>query len=166
MEVYLNNICSKHMTYFLDLNNFEENRMLLMRKRKLSRDWFNRYINNLALYIEYGFSIVADGNVSGFCGIFDISIDAKNAWIWILIDKKQRRKRIGIAALRKLLFFSFDIYGFKIVYLKVLSNNTPAIDLYKSVGFAVVGKLTDNFVYKNSLVDTLIMELQSIDYSS
>jgi len=45
----------------------------------------------------------------------------------------------------------------KIIQLRVYSNNTPAVGLYKKMGFKIVAKLPKQIQWKGKLVDEFIM---------
>ena len=47
--------------------------------------------------------------------------------------------------------------GPKIIQLEVYSNNLPAINLYKKMGFKIVAKIPDQIQWKGKLIDEYIM---------
>lgn len=50
--------------------------------------------------------------------------------------------------------------GKKIITLEVISNNVPAIKLYKSVGFLECGRIKNAFIKKGNKYDLILMSLK------
>ena len=112
---------------------------------------------------------------SFFVGIFDketnkhignmklepINWGKKNAMFGMLIgDKDYWGKGIGVEATRLLVDYAFNQMGLSEVVLGVVSENIPAIRVYKKVGFNVL-KINKNAVqYGDNFFDQIIMSIK------
>lgn len=74
-------------------------------------------------------------------GCFSDPFPGGGLWLdRLLIDKRHQGKGYGKAAVHSLLIKLQEEYGSKKVYLSVYENNTPAIALYKQIGFHFTGE--------------------------
>ncbi|MEM1602187.1 MAG: ribosomal protein S18-alanine N-acetyltransferase [Candidatus Bathyarchaeia archaeon] len=71
---------------------------------------------------------------SGFSGL---SLTKRGHVISIAVLPEYRRRGIGEALLKEALQSMANYYGVKECYLEVRVSNTPAINLYKKVGFKI-----------------------------
>lgn len=86
------------------------------------------------------FMILFDNNPIGLIGIMNVSKINKNAEIFIMIGEKEfRGKGIGKLALRYLVDVAKK-NKINNLYLSVKKTNLKAINLYKQIGFKIVGK--------------------------
>ncbi|MEM3174225.1 MAG: ribosomal protein S18-alanine N-acetyltransferase, partial [Candidatus Bathyarchaeia archaeon] len=69
-----------------------------------------------------------------FCGF---GLAKKGHIISIAVLPEHRRKGIGETLLKEALQSMMNYYGIKECYLEVRVSNTPAINLYKKVGFKI-----------------------------
>ena len=72
----------------------------------------------------------------------------------IAVDKKNRGKGIGEALIRKVMKEASE-KGVRFFYLEVRESNSPAITLYKKVGFTESGRRAD--YYRNPKEDAVLM---------
>lgn len=84
---------------------------------------------------------------------------AHNAVTSISVKKKYWRWGIGKTMINLIIDFAKSNSNIINISLSVNSNNIPAIELYKKVGFEVVGRHKRNFMLKDILIDQLLMDL-------
>jgi len=85
------------------------------------------------------------GNIIGVC---HISIVGESGSYGIVIDKKYRKHGLGRILSERTISLATN-YGVKKIILTVDEDNTQAINLYKKLGFKVVGACWDNRVAVN-----------------
>lgn len=117
--MYINKVClpENYSTYFfIDLyTNFPETFIVAEED--------NKVVGYIMCRIESGFS--------GF------SLMKRGHIISIAVLPGYRRKGIGEALLREALQAMVNYYGVKECYLEVRVSNSPAINLYKKIGFKI-----------------------------
>jgi len=117
--MYINQVClpENYSTYFfIDLyTNFPETFIVAEED--------NKVVGYIMCRIESGFS--------GF------SLMKRGHVISIAVLPGYRRKGIGEALLREALQAMVNYYGVKECYLEVRVSNSPAINLYKKIGFKI-----------------------------
>lgn len=92
----------------------------------------------------------------GIIVISDIKWEYRNCEIGIVIyDKNFRGRGYGKDAMETILEFIFDDMNMHLVHLKTAEENTPAIELYKSLGFEVEGLLRERY-YRNGKYSNII----------
>lgn len=98
-----------------------------------------------------------DGQVAGYCGYWGIPPEG---YIYnVAVQKEYRRQLIGYQLLCKLIEMA-KVNGIQALSLEVRYSNTPAIQLYKRLGFEEVGIRKD--FYSKPTEDAIIMWLKSI----
>lgn len=98
------------------------------------------------------FTANEDGKVVGYAGMYTVLDEGYVTNIGVLPD--HRKKGIGKALTNQLIDYSVS-QKLAFLSLEVRVSNTPAINLYTSLGFKEVGK-RKNF-YSNPKEDALIM---------
>lgn len=73
----------------------------------------------------------------GMLSLYNISLENKTAEFGRLMigDDKYRRRGIALKATQMILEYAYDVLGLNNIYLKVYTNNSKAINLYKKCGF-------------------------------
>lgn len=79
----------------------------------------------------------------------------------IILDREYRDEGIGTEMIRTLLGYAKD-YKFKILKLSVFDNNLRAIHTYEKLGFKKCGVIPKVIMYKNRLVDEVIMFKEAV----
>lgn len=98
-----------------------------------------------------------DGQVAGYCGYWGIPPEG---YIYnVAVQKEYRRQLIGYQLLCKLIEMA-KVNGIQALSLEVRYSNTPAIQLYKRLGFEEVGIRKD--FYSKPTEDAIIMWLKPI----
>ncbi|HCR39884.1 MAG TPA: ribosomal-protein-alanine N-acetyltransferase [Lachnospiraceae bacterium] len=97
------------------------------------------------------------GKIAGYCGYWGVSPEG---YIYnVAVQKEYRRQQIGYQMLRKLIAEAKE-NGIRALTLEVRYFNTPAINLYKRLGFTEAG-IRRGF-YSNPTEDAVIMWLKPI----
>lgn len=91
----------------------------------------------------------------GIAGFFHIRIPGEsNKYVrfgFVIVDPKKRGRGYGKEMLQLGLKYAFEIYGADTAGLGVFSNNPPAIQCYKSIGFRETGERIDEEIYGYNL---------------
>lgn len=153
--------CAKeYMDFINDL--IEEDAKILMNKKqtlKDEQDWVKKVLKDVkdkkrvTLIARDGNKIVANTEVilkeyrQSHVGKFGIAI-------------RQEYRGIGLGRhimAEVLKLAEKQLPGLKILWLDVYENNTPAVALYKKMGFKIVGKVPKQIQYKGKLISEYIM---------
>lgn len=82
--------------------------------------------------------VAANGQHIGNCGLASIDMKRRKAELWIYIAEN-RGKGSGSSAIRNLLARVFSELQLNRIYLRVLQNNSSAIEFYRRFGFTHEG---------------------------
>ncbi len=89
-----------------------------------------------------------------------INWDNRNSSMGIMIGNREFiGKGFGPEAIKLLVTHAFEELELHKLFLQVISDNKRAIEAYKKVGFAVVGKMKDHSFLGGKYHDVIIMEL-------
>lgn len=153
--------CAKEYQDFIN-DLIEEDAKLLMNKKqtlKDEQDWVKKVLKSVknkkrvTLIARDGNKIVANTEVElrafrqSHIGKFGIAI-------------RQEYRGIGLGKYimdEILKLAKKQLPGLKVFWLDVYENNTPAIALYKKMGFKIVGKIPKQIQYKGKLISEYIM---------
>ena len=93
-------------------------------------------------------------------GLSNISKPNKNADLFIAIGEDDYRgKGIGKIAMEWIIDYGFNKLKLHKINLGVIKDNTPPVNLYKSLGFVVEGEMKDEVFYKGRFYDFLSMAI-------
>lgn len=99
-------------------------------------------------------------NFIGYIQLKEINWINRNCYFGIIIgDKDSQGKGYGKEALKLVIDYAFNILNLLKVTLEVIEINERAINLYKSFGFVIEGKLKNHFFWNNEYHDVLIMSI-------
>ena len=110
----------------------------------------------------------SDAVSNGYLCYVDVSQDMLRGYVILmpLIDEmellnitvavSQQRKGLGREMLKEMLRISSTL-EMKRMFLEVRISNLPAISLYESVGFCIIGKRCDYYQSQNGKEDALVM---------
>lgn len=95
-----------------------------------------------------------DATPVGLTGLSNINLHSRSAEYWIYIgDGSNRRKGLASDATFLLLRFAFNSLALHRVYLQVMWNNAPAMNLYRKLGFFEEGIARDHFFVGGGFMD-------------
>ena len=124
---------------------------------KKEKEWFVNYQKSKN---KKFFIICDDLKPIGFMGLSNINKVNKNADLFIAIGEDDYRgKGIGKIAMKWIIDYGFNKLKLHKINLGVIKNNIPAVNLYKSLGFVIEGKMKDEVFYKNKFYDFLSMAI-------
>ena len=116
--------------------------------------YFENKLNNPR---EKVFSIIYNEKHIGNCGFKNIIVN-KEAELWIYLGEQRiKHKGIGKIATKMLIEYGVDILHIEKIYLHVADFNTPAVRLYKNMGFHKV-PVEDNSGWENRGINIIRME--------
>lgn len=126
-----------HSELYRQMRNKEENRRFFFSEELISeegqRRWYENYLRDDS---QLMFAITEEEKFIGGCGLYRIDREKEIAEFGrILIDKKRRWGGIGKTAVELILSVAKDELGLSKVFLKVKSDNIPAVRVYEKVGF-------------------------------
>ena len=89
---------------------------------------------------------------------------ARNAELQIYIgEPDERSKGYGKVAVVRLLAYAFRDLGLRLIYLYVLSDNSPAIRTYEKIGFKIEGELRNRVFKQGDWKDMIVMAICTED---
>lgn len=83
----------------------------------------------------------------------------------IMLAPEARGRGLGTAATKLTLDYAFHISNLRMVWLKVLAPNTPAIAAYKKAGFRRVGALPEAGYWLGQVCDEVLMAVLAADFN-
>ncbi|MBI5044637.1 MAG: GNAT family N-acetyltransferase [Candidatus Levybacteria bacterium] len=110
------------------------------------------------------FVIEFEGSKVGYIRTSAWDLQNKNVYVGADIEPKYRKKGFAFEALKLFIDFLLREKKFNKVSLEVLDFNTPAISLYKKLGFKKEGVRRHHVKKGNRYVDSLIMGFLRADY--
>lgn len=124
---------------------------------KKQKEWFAEYQTDKN---KIFFTVCDDSKPIGFMGLSNISKINRNADLFIAIGEDDYRgKGIGKIAMKWIIDYGFNKLKLHKINLGVIKDNTPAVNLYKSLGFVIEGKMKDEVFYKGKFYDFLSMAI-------
>lgn len=106
-----------------------------------------------------------DKKLIGISRLMFIDFESSVAELGIYIgEKKLQNKGYGSIALKKTLEYGFNILKINKIYLKVLTSNQRAINLYIKNNFKIEGHLKDHFLCENFFEDVIYMAIFKKDF--
>lgn len=128
------------------------------------KEWFanTAYFRNNYVF---GIEIINEQKLIGTCGLYDLDYIAGKAELRIKIGEfSYRGKGAGTETLCYLLSFGFKDLNLHKIWLRVLTDNTPAVKLYKKFGFITDGVLRKDMYIKGQYKNLYIMSLLRKEY--
>ena len=127
-------------------------------------DWYETQrqradVRNYAVYYE--------GQHIGGAGYSAIDGRARSAEVGLLIGRKDLWNRgLGADIMGALVRFGFEQMNLHRIYLRVFSDNVPAIRCYEKVGFRHEGRLREAEFRHNRYCDMLFMSILEGEYAA
>ncbi|HUY08244.1 MAG TPA: GNAT family protein [Candidatus Dormibacteraeota bacterium] len=105
---------------------------------------------------EFRIRTLEEDRLVGFVAVFNIEWPNSHGWIAVGIgDPVDRGNGFGKEAVKLVLHFAFHELGLRRISLDVISDNQPAIALYRGLGFQEEGRLRER-VYRDGVTTDLI----------
>ncbi len=103
----------------------------------------------------------------GGVGLHDINNYNQTAMFGIYIgDKSFVSKGYGEEATKLMLDYGFNILNLHNIYLLVYEYNKKAIELYKKIGFKIIGKRRQARVFAKKRYDIVLMDILADEFES
>lgn len=116
---------------------------------EMERKWYEKILCSNIPTTVFGIELVSEQKLIGITLLKDIDLIHRSAETAIYLgDSDTRGKGLSYEALMETVEFAFSKLGLNRVWLKVRTDNTPAMELYKKAGFILEGTLRQA-VYKN-----------------
>jgi diamine N-acetyltransferase len=126
--------------------------------QEIDNRWYENYLNNRHKAVRL--AIIVDGIHVGNINLVDINFINRSAEFSIMIgDPTYRGKGVGFIASSKIIEHGLKNLGLNRIWLTVLSDNTPAIEMYKKLGFELEGNMRKAIYKAGSYQDLLIMSI-------
>lgn len=143
------------------INSLIEEGANILKAEKVSRDEEIEWLSNIFKRIEKGeiFCVAAevDGRLVANSEIIRGAGYSRHVGIiGIAIKKGFRGIGIGTEMMKTLEEYARKM-GLKVLMLSVFANNTPAINLYKKMGFVETGRIPKRFFKDGNYIDEIIM---------
>ena len=101
-----------------------------------------------------GSRVDQDATPVGLIGLNNMNLHSRSAEYWIYIgDTPNRRKGFGSDATFLLLEFAFNSLGLHRVYLQVMEDNLPALNLYRKLGFCEEGVAREHIFIRGGFMN-------------
>ncbi|MGC2191582.1 MAG: GNAT family protein [Candidatus Dormiibacterota bacterium] len=105
---------------------------------------------------EFRVRTLEEDRLVGFVALFSIEWPNSHGWVAVGIgDPADRGKGFGKEAVSLVLRFAFHELGLHRISLDVISDNLPAIALYRHLGFREEGRMQER-VYRDGITSDLI----------
>jgi diamine N-acetyltransferase len=159
--VFLRQATQNDSDFFLQMkNNAVLQELLMCHPRVYSlheiNDWIARYENSNDSFLLSVFNEAKEQ--IGYFSIQRYQSYNKTAYFGIAIHPNFQRSGYGEKALNCLLEWARNELQLRKFLLEVVTSNTPAIKLYKKLGFREVGILREQFANGNIYQDAILME--------
>lgn len=124
------------------------------------------YINNELAAIRKGDAVklfcFVEGTLAGVCDIHrDVSLLARKRHVGlfgIVIAKEFRGEGIGQMLMSTVIAEAQKkIKGLRLIHLQCFATNTPALSLYRKLGFVEVGRIPKGILHKSEYIDEVQM---------
>jgi RimJ/RimL family protein N-acetyltransferase len=128
------------------------------------KEWFanTKYFKNNYVF---GIEDIDDKKLIGTCGLYDPDHIAHKAELRMKIaESNYRGKGLGREALNQLLSFGFRDLNLNKIWLRVLSNNIPALQIYLKAGFQKEGVMRKDMFIRGNYHDVIVMSLLKEEY--
>ena len=103
--------------------------------------------------------------VIGHIGLYNINLDVKSAEYAILIgDNEYLGKGVGYQVTDLILNYGFNSLGLNRIWLSLISENLPAMNLYLKVGFKKEGCLRQAIFKHGLYYDSILMSILKFEY--
>ena len=121
--------------------------------------WMNSMIDLTGNNKRYIISTHINPTPLGMIGIYGINWIHHTAEVGLYLgNKKYRGKGYATEAYELLEAFAINYLNLRKLKLEVVNNNSKAVNLWKKLGFEIVGKLSDERYINGKYYDLLIME--------
>lgn len=120
-----------------------------------------KYIDELIKITEKNkrFVIVVNNVPIGICGLYNINLKNRNCELGIYIgDKTQWGKGYGKVTCKIIHEYAIKILGLKKIKLLVVEENISAINMYKKLGYEIVGIYKYDRFIEGELKNVVAME--------
>ena len=142
----------------------EVNQFFRFNKTNLSIEKCHNFILNSFTKTDRHYAIEENNEYMGTISLKHIDPTNKKAEYAIALRKAAQGKGLGTKASKELLNIAFNELNLNKVYLDVLSDNTPAIHLYKKLGFKEEGELKQHILIDNDFRNLKLFGILKEDY--
>lgn len=128
--------------------------------------WFQDIVSNPAKKV---FTVkLQDGDEHiGNTGLYHIDWIHRRAEFWILLGEKEYwGKGFGSEVVSLMQHFAFRNLNLNRLYLNVGKNNSPALGLYKKLGFIEEGVLKEHYFIEGEYLDVITMAILRRDFDA
>ncbi len=133
-----------------------------------SRSAINSAMEGYSFGVAYNFAVrIRNGSeVIGMAGLRNVNMHSKSAEMGFWTGQAYRGRGYTKAALKMLLYFSFDILKLNRVYATAISGNDSSIALMKSLGMKEEGILRNAAVTAEGLKNQVMLSILSGEYKN
>jgi len=134
---------------------------------EMETNWYEKMLTSNIPTTVFGIELINEKKLIGISVLKNITLLHRNAEFAIFIgDTNERGKGYSKIATLKTLSFGFNQLGLNRIYLHVLKENEPAIQLYYKLGFKLEGELKES-IFKNGLFhNECVMSMLQVDFKS
>lgn len=125
----------------------------------MQKKWFENYLNNENEIIFAIEEIVELNTLVGSMALYNFEESSAEFGKILIGESNAHGKKIGQNSIEAILEFAFFILNLSYVFLHVYAENTPAIKVYKNVGF----QEEERYNTKNG--KEILMTINKVDYS-
>ena len=127
---------------------------------EMERKWYDKVtVSNIPSTV-FGVEHISDRKLIGLTLLKDINLINRSTETAIYIgDSNYKGKGFSTEALQLTLSFAFNELGIHRVWLKVRTDNRPALSLYKRIGFIEEGILRDSIFKNGKYHDLAVLSL-------
>lgn len=106
-----------------------------------------------------------DNKFAGIVELFNISWRNRRAELSICMNPSERGKGYGYEAIKRILNIGFKELGLYRIWLRVIENNTKAINLYKKAGFTEEGICRGESLREGKFINQIQMSMLRTEWA-
>lgn len=105
------------------------------------REYIDGYSGDVYAEGQLRLMICAEGKSVGMVDLYDIDAVNRRAGVGIMVSKEWQHRGVGQLAIARLAEYSGNVLGLHQLWCVCGEENTPALQLFRSQGFSINGRL-------------------------
>ncbi|KZX12885.1 GNAT family N-acetyltransferase [Methanobrevibacter curvatus] len=154
------------------LNDFEINLTFGRSHITFNKDQQAKYIEDYNLSLDKLFFVIVkklnqteEEKAIGIGLMYDIDFIHGKTTFGLLLDKSYQDQGYGKESSNLLLEYAFNILNLNNVMLYAIDFNQKAIEMYKNIGFKIIGKRREAYPINNEVYDEVYMDILKTEFN-
>lgn len=155
--------------FLMSVENDNSQWILSQQLTPWSRFTLENYISNAHLDIHETkqlrlvISDIHNNNPMGLVDLFDFDFKNKRVGLGISIVPQFQRQGVGKQAIIMMIDYVFDFLMLHQIYVNILTNNKPSLQLFQALGFNMIGVKKDWILHEHQWYDEAFLQLTKND---